>query len=79
MLNRPRLFSQRYLDSIGSASRMANISSIAPTGGEYRMGTGELVMTMSEDLPAGTFTWSGGSGSYSCPRLLTGEEYLVGP
>ncbi|MCJ7725545.1 MAG: hypothetical protein MUP76_04055 [Acidimicrobiia bacterium] len=48
-------------------------------GGGYRFGDGGLVVTLSEDLLSGTFTNLSGSGSFSCPRLLTPAEALAGP
>lgn len=44
-----------------------------------RGGDGGLVMTLSEDLLTGTFTWNNGSGSYSCPSLLSPAEAADGP
>ena len=52
---------------------------IAPTGSGFQDNTGGLVMTMSEDLLTGSFTFKSGSGSYSCPRLLTADELRAGP
>jgi len=54
-----------------------HVSPIA--GGGYRFGDGGLVVTLSEDLLTGTFTNLRGSGSFSCPRLLTPAEALTGP
>ncbi|MBU1226799.1 MAG: hypothetical protein KJ698_06295, partial [Actinobacteria bacterium] len=43
--------------------------------GPFRDGDGDLVVTLSEDLLTGTFSWKQGSGSFSCPRVLTAGEF----
>jgi hypothetical protein len=47
-------------------------------GGGFRGGDGGLVVTLADDLLSGSFTYLRGSGSFSCPRLLTPEEAAAG-